>query len=319
LRYLGVAYLRFRPRQQGAIDAVGNAKSARFFPKDYSIRSKRSATSLRTLVSNFNWRCNQLPGDCGRANPLRSRFERALGEIRMPSRRRSAVVLRHVAFEDLGLLEPVLHDAGWNPCYCEASTQDLDDPSIEQADLLIALGGPIGVYETDRFPFLLKEIALLERRLAKDRPTLGICLGGQLMAKALGSRVFPGPTKEIGWGRVELTNAGKASSLSPLAEAHAVVLHWHGDTFDLPDGAVRLASNAVYENQAFAYRGRAMALQFHVEVDPQRLDQWYVGHAVELSAANVSIPDLRAATAAVASQLRTQTTRIFDRWLQHIG
>jgi GMP synthase (glutamine-hydrolysing) len=236
----------------------------------------------------------------------------------MPRRRHSAVVLRHVAYEDLGLLAPILHAAGWDASYCEASTQDLGEPWIAQADLLIVLGGPIGVYETDRFPFLLTEITLLERRLAKDRPTLGICLGAQLMAKALGSRAFPGPTKEIGWGRVELTNAGQASSLSPLAETRASVLHWHGDTFDLPIGAVRLALNAVYENQAFAYGARAMALQFHVEADPQRLEEWYVGHAVELSAANVSIPDLRTATAAVASQLRVQATHIFDKWLQHI-
>jgi GMP synthase (glutamine-hydrolysing) len=236
----------------------------------------------------------------------------------MPRRTRSALVLRHVAFEDLGLLAPILHDAGWIAAYCDASTQDLGDPSIEQADLLIALGGPIGVYETHRFPFLLKEIALLERRLAKDRPTLGICLGAQLMAKALGSRVFPGLAKEIGWGRVELTDDGQASSLRPLADEGAVVLHWHGDTFDLPDGAVRLASNAAYENQAFAYGERSMALQFHVEVDPQRLEEWYVGHAVELSAAGVSVPDLRIRTAAIASQLRVQATRIFNKWLQHV-
>jgi GMP synthase (glutamine-hydrolysing) len=211
-----------------------------------------------------------------------------------------------------------LHDAGFNAAYCDACTQDLGDPSIGQADLLIALGGPIGVYETDRFPFLLKEIALLERRLAKDRPTLGICLGAQLMAKALGSRVFPGRTKEIGWGRVELTDDGQASSLRPLADEGAVVLHWHGDTFDLPDGAVRLASNASYENQAFAYRGRSLALQFHVEADPQRLEEWYVGHAVELSAAGVSVADLRTRTAAVASQLRVRAARIFNEWLQHV-
>jgi GMP synthase (glutamine-hydrolysing) len=237
----------------------------------------------------------------------------------MPRNRPSAVVLRHVAFEDLGLLARILHDAGWSAAYCEASTQDLGDQSIEQADLLIALGGPIGVYETDRFPFLLKEIAILERRLAKDRPTLGICLGGQLMARALGARVFPGSVKEIGWGRLELTDEGRASSLSALAEARAVVLHWHGDTFDLPAGAARLASNAVYENQAFAYGKRALALQFHVEVDPQRLEEWYVGHAVELSAAKVSIPELRAATAAVAAQLPGQATRIFTKWLQNIA
>jgi hypothetical protein len=119
--------------------------------------------------------------------------------------------------------------------------------------LLIVLGGPIGAYETDTYPFLAAEIALLERRLMHDRPTLGICLGSQLMAKALGARVFPGPLKEIGWGRIDLTEAGAGSSLASLGSEDSEVLHWHGDTFDLPAGAVRLACNANYENQAFAF------------------------------------------------------------------
>ena len=231
---------------------------------------------------------------------------------------KKCLAVRHVAFEDLGLLGPLVSSRGYGVRYHDAGVQPIDAETLLAPDLLIVLGGPIGVYETDRFPFLLKEIALLERRLAKDRPTLGICLGAQLMAKALGSRVFPGLVKEIGWGRVELTADGQASSLCPLADDGAVVLHWHGDTFDFPDGAVRLASNASYENQAFAYGGRSMALQFHVEVDPQRLEEWYVGHAVELSAAGVSVPDLRTRTAALAGQLRVQAARIFNKWLQHI-
>jgi len=181
------------------------------------------------------------------------------------------------------------------------------------------LGGPIGVYEADRFPFLSKEIGLIEHRLARDRPTLGICLGAQLMAKALGSRVFPGPVKEIGWGRVELTEHGRASSLGPLADDSAVVLHWHGDTFDLPEAAIRLASNDAYENQAFAHGRRGMALQFHIEADPQQLEAWYLGHAVELSTASVPIPDLRAATAGVASRVRAQAARIFKDWLNQVA
>jgi GMP synthase (glutamine-hydrolysing) len=134
--------------------------------------------------------------------------------------------------------------------------------------LLIVLGGPIGAYETDTYPFLAAEIALLERRLMHDRPTLGICLGSQLMAKALGARVFPGPLKEIGWGRIDLTEAGAGSSLASLGSEDSEVLHWHGDTFDLPAGAVRLACNANYENQAFAFGQAALALQFHAEADP---------------------------------------------------
>src|SRR5271165_7156647 len=161
----------------------------------------------------------------------------------MPSSERSAVALRHVEYEDLGLLARVLREAGWEASYRETARDDLSDPAIDAADLLIVLGGPFGAYETGRYPFLGKEIALLERRLAKNLPTLGICLGAQLMAKALGARVFPGPVKEVGWGEVELTVQGRRSALAPLAEAGAKVVHWHGDTFDLPSGAVRLASN----------------------------------------------------------------------------
>jgi GMP synthase (glutamine-hydrolysing) len=236
----------------------------------------------------------------------------------MTEKRRSAIALRHVAFEDLGLFAGVLEAANWDLSYREASTDDLSDPALAAADLLIVLGGPIGVYEVDAYPFLAQEIKLLERRLAKDQPTLGICLGAQLMARALGSRVYPGPVKEIGWGRVELPQEGRASCLGPLAEDHACVLHWHGDTFDLPHGAVRLASNAFYENQAFAYGRRSLGLQFHLEADPVGLAQWYVGHAVELAAAGISVTELRASTAAVADQVRTQAKAIFARWLQEM-
>ncbi|WP_245315344.1 glutamine amidotransferase-related protein [Bradyrhizobium neotropicale] len=169
----------------------------------------------------------------------------------MFQRRRSAVALRHVAFEDLGLLAPIMEREGWNVSFCEAPVDDLHHSSIGDADLLIVLGGPIGVYEAESYPFITREIDLLERRLAQGLPTLGICLGAQLMAKALGARVYAGPIKEIGWGSVALSEAGLTSSLNPLTEG-TPVLHWHGDTFDLPDNAIRLASNENYENQAFA-------------------------------------------------------------------
>jgi GMP synthase (glutamine-hydrolysing) len=230
--------------------------------------------------------------------------------------RRSAIAIRHVAFEDLGLLAPIMERAGWSVSFCDAPVDDLSDPAIRDADLLIVLGGPIGVYETDQYPFLSTEIALLERRLGRGLPTLGICLGAQLMARALGSRVFPGDIKEIGWGSVDLTPEGKSSCLRSLETA---VLHWHGDTFDLPDGAVRLASNAHYENQAFARGHNALALQFHLEADPRQLEEWYVGHAVELSAAKVSIPELRAKTQTLSRLVALQAERVFSDWLQSIA
>jgi GMP synthase (glutamine-hydrolysing) len=233
--------------------------------------------------------------------------------------RRSAVALRHVAFEDLGLLAPIMDRLGWNVSFCEAAVDDLSDRSIKNADLIIVLGGPIGAYETDAYPFLADEIALLEYRLSRDLPTLGICLGSQLMAKALGSRVFKGHVKEIGWGTVALTAEGASSCLSALHNEEAVVLHWHGDSFDLPPGATRLASNPNYENQAFAYGRNALALQFHLEADPRQLEEWYVGHAVELAAAGVSVMDLRADTLKHKNDLAPRAERVFSQWLQQIS
>jgi GMP synthase (glutamine-hydrolysing) len=233
--------------------------------------------------------------------------------------RRSAVALRHVAFEDLGLLAPILEREGWDVSFCEAPLDDLTHHSIRNADLIIVLGGPIGVYETDDYPFLTSETALIEDRLSRDLPTLGICLGSQLMAKALGSRVFKGPVKEIGWGRIALTEEGMSSCLGGLRGDAAVVLHWHGDTFDLPSGATRLASNEHYENQAFAHGRNALALQFHIEADPRRLEEWYVGHTAELAAAKVSVTDLRAATLRHKAGLALRADRVFSRWLRQIS
>jgi GMP synthase (glutamine-hydrolysing) len=237
----------------------------------------------------------------------------------MIQRRRSAVALRHVAFEDLGLLAPVMAQEGWDVSFCEAAVDDLLHSSIKNADLLVVLGGPIGAYQTDAYPFLKSEIALIEHRLSRDLPTLGICLGGQLMARALGSRVFAGHVKEIGWGSIELTSEGASSCLNPLQDEDAVVLHWHGDSFDLPNGAQRLASNTQYENQAFAYGRNALALQFHLEADPRQLEKWYVGHAVELAAAGVSVTELRAATSKLANGLASRADRVFTRWLREIA
>jgi GMP synthase (glutamine-hydrolysing) len=232
---------------------------------------------------------------------------------------RSAVALRHVAFEDLGLLAPIMDREGWNVSFCEASVDDLTHPSIRNAELVIVLGGPIGVYETSDYPFLVPEIALIEYRLSRDLPTLGICLGSQLIARALGSRVFKGPVKEIGWGKINLTDEGRSSCLEVLQGDDAVVLHWHGDTFDLPNDATRLASNENYENQAFAYGRNALALQFHLEADPRQLEEWYVGHSVELSTAHISVAALREATQQHKNGLVLRADRVFGDWLRQIS
>jgi GMP synthase (glutamine-hydrolysing) len=165
---------------------------------------------------------------------------------------KSATALRHVHFEDIGSFAAVLEGCGYGLTYCDIGIDSLRGLDPLATDLFVVLGAPIGVYEEQKYPFLREELALLTRRLAANRPTLGICLGSQLIARALGARVYPMGFKEIGFAPIKLTTEGLRSCLSPFAE-DGEVLHWHGDTFDLPDGAVHLAYTENCANQAFAY------------------------------------------------------------------
>jgi GMP synthase (glutamine-hydrolysing) len=230
----------------------------------------------------------------------------------------NAVALRHVAFEDLGLLAPLLARRGHTVRYLDVPVEPLDSFDPLAPDLLVVLGGPIGVYQTDEYPFLVPEIELIARRLAAGRPTLGICLGSQLIARALGKRVYPSGVKEIGWASIELTDAGRESCLRHLADT--AVLHWHGDTFDLPDGATLLASTALCTNQAFRWRDHVLALQFHPEAAGVALESWFVGHASELAATpGIEVAQLRADTARWTSAITTSGTRCFEDWLGSVG
>ena len=226
-----------------------------------------------------------------------------------------AVALRHVAFEDLDALQGVFERRGFAVGYCEAATDDLQAEALDTAEILVVLGGPIGVYETRDYPFLMCELALIERRLAQGRPVLGICLGAQLMARALGARVFATGAKEIGWAPVTLSPAGERSPLAPLGDGTAV-LHWHGDTFDVPAGAVHLAATPQTQNQAFAWQRHGLALQFHIETTAAGLERWYVGHTVEIAAMpGANVPDLRTDAQRFAPGLAAAGRGIIEAWL----
>ncbi|MGE8505120.1 MAG: glutamine amidotransferase [Pseudomonas sp.] len=225
---------------------------------------------------------------------------------------RTLHAIRHVGFEDLGSLEAPLRAAGYQIEYLDAAERDLSQLDPLAADLLVVLGGPIGVYDHERYPLVVAELELLRTRLAANRPTLGICLGAQLMAAALGSIVYPGPAKEIGWSTLELAD----SDYQPLAALRDMaVLHWHGDTFDLPEGCTLLASTPLCRQQAFARGPNVLGLQFHPEVRGDRFEHWLLGHASELASSGIDPVTLRHDAKRYAAALEQAGSVLLGNWL----
>lgn len=223
-----------------------------------------------------------------------------------------ALALRHTSYVGPDLVGDWLRDRGFALTIREAPTLDADE--VRAADMLLILGGEMGVYERDAHPWLTPEIAAIRARLDARKPTLGLCLGAQLMAAALGADVRKGAQgQEIGWRTIALTAEGRAGPLAPLDGMR--VMQWHGDTFDMPPGATRLAGNDAYMNQAFAAGDHALALQFHLETTPAGLESWLDDHAhPELEKLGLSEARLRADAAEVFPPLRSKALAVLDAW-----
>jgi GMP synthase (glutamine-hydrolysing) len=231
---------------------------------------------------------------------------------------RHCIVLRHVPFESLGLLEPLMVARGFGIQIIDVPVTPLPRQALLDAELLVVLGGPISVYEQALYPFLNAELEALAQRLRDEQATIGICLGAQLIAHALGAKVYRGAGKEIGWSPLQLTPSGLKSPLAAIDGQR--VLHWHGDTFDLPDGADLLASTALTPHQAFAWRDVAVGLQFHLEVTARDLEAWYVGHALELSSlTSTNVPKMREAGQLHAARLEPHANRALAELLDRIA
>ncbi len=233
---------------------------------------------------------------------------------------RTCVVVQHLSAEPAGTFGPTLERLGYSisPVFAWDLAARRDE--AVRADLLLVMGGPIGVYDQADFPFIAAELEVMRARAAADAATLGACLGCQLLASALGGVVYPGDAGfELGWGAVDLTDDGQTHPIARAAGDGAPVLHWHGDTFDLPPGARLLASTPRYRNQAFALGRRQLGLQFHIETDAAELEDWLVTFSADLRRLDAcAVAELRRANLREAPGLARRSADFLEAWLAQL-
>ncbi len=185
-----------------------------------------------------------------------------------------AIIIEQVPHEGPGTIAAELEALSIRPTIYRVHEGDPVPEDVDDETALIVMGGPMGVYEEEKYPFIKEELSLIEKALKAGSPILGICLGAQLMARAAGARVYKGESKEIGWYGVALTEDGLKDPLLEGIGKEFTVFQWHGDTFDLPAGSTLLAKSAEFPNQLVRMGPRAYAVQFHLEVTVEMISQW---------------------------------------------
>lgn len=232
---------------------------------------------------------------------------------------RRLLVFQHVPFEILGIFHPMLKRRGFRIRYVNFARHPDARPKIENYHGLIVLGGPMSVYQTDRFPHLAWEVEAITRAVERGMPILGICLGAQLIARAFGATVERAVQPEIGWYDVAPSEAAAADPvLAPLTRAQPI-FQWHEDEAQLPDGAVQLASTATCANQAFRLLDNVYGFQFHLEVDQPLIERWLnvPVHRKELSdlRGRIDVARVRAQTLEHIDASRALGEQVFSRFI----
>jgi GMP synthase (glutamine-hydrolysing) len=198
---------------------------------------------------------------------------------------KTALILQHTPEERGGLFEEILLEHRWEIEVRTLFTGIGLPVTLKDYGMVLVLGGPMSANDEEIHPFLKEEIPFIRKALKIGHPVLGVCLGVQLMAKALGARVYPGPHKEIGWYWLSQTPSARSDPLFLRLDPYFLVFEWHGETFDLPPGAIGLAGNMAYPNQAFRIGELIYGLQFHLEVTQPMLETWLSGWSDEIKEA----------------------------------
>ena len=233
------------------------------------------------------------------------------------------LVCQHVPFEILGTLNPLLRGFGFRIKYVNFGRDPRAEPSLEGYDGLILLGGPMNVDQVECHPHLATELRLVQAGIARGMPILGICLGAQLIARALGAEVRPSPEKEIGWYDVTLTEEGRRDPLFAHFDAAERIFQWHGDTFEIPEGALHLAASPTCVHQAFRYGDHVYGLQFHLECDERLIERWLTVpvHRAELESlgGRIDADAIRAETRERITRLKQLGDRTFVEFIKQFG
>ena len=228
-------------------------------------------------------------------------------------------VLQHHPVENLGTIADALEASALAWQYIRVNDGQPVPASMKNAGGLIVMGGPMGVYQTDRYPWLRDEMRLIEDAMKSDLPVLGVCLGAQILAAALGAKVDRNPNgKEIGWHPIRLGDSAKDDRLMRDLPATMTPFHWHGDIFDLPPGAVSLASSDKTPCQAFRHGDKTYGFQFHFEVTREGVAAMAAAFAKELVRENIPADRMIAQSDEFIPRLTTIADAVFTRWASPI-
>ena len=233
--------------------------------------------------------------------------------------RPKVLVFQHVPFEPLGTLDPLLKEAGFRLRYINFGREPGQRPTLDRYEALIVLGGPMNSDQIDTYPNLITEMDIIREAVERDMSVLGICLGAQLLAKALGGDVSRNETREIGWYDVDLTPAGAADPVLSAFAPRQEVFQWHEDGITLPPGAELLAGSPLSPVQAFRYGGHAYGFQFHLEVNRPLIERWLTvpahRQALDEERGRIDPDQIRAQTETSIGPLEALSRETFSRWI----